>query len=201
MEHSWDDAGMMALPLAGRLRLPPRLLRQDQALMRRIARWRAPRWLRAWMIQSSRGGDGVLWCVVGAGVLLFGGATRMAAFGCAALAAVLAVICFVGLKTWVRRPRPAVPDGFAHAHRARFWTRIAPSYSDEFSFPSGHSLTGFAVATSLMVFYPQFGLALLLCSASVAASRLVLGLHFLSDVVAGSMLGVALGYFSVYLIH
>jgi undecaprenyl-diphosphatase len=36
--------------------------------------------------------------------------------------------------------------------------------------------------------------ALLFCAASVAASRILLGLHFLSDVLAGSAIGSALGY-------
>ena len=55
-------------------------------------------------------------------------------------------------------------------------------------------MTAFAVSVALMQFYPVFGPVLLLCAASVAASRILLGMHFLSDVIAGSSLGAALGY-------
>jgi undecaprenyl-diphosphatase len=72
------------------------------------------------------------------------------------------------------------------------WTTLLPP--DKFSFPSGHTITAFAVASSLGVFYPGVLPGLLFCAASVALSRIMLGMHFLSDVLAGAVLGTALGY-------
>ena len=43
-------------------------------------------------------------------------------------------------------------------------------------------------------FYPHLMGALLFCALSVATSRIVLGMHFLSDVVVGAILGAGLGY-------
>lgn len=177
--------------------VPRRLLEQDVALMRRLARWRLPRWLRLWMLLASRAGNGGLWCVAAAGVLAFGGHGRGLALASAVLATALAVASFVTLKTWIRRPRPDAAPVPAGAHRSRLLCRLAPNYRDQFSFPSGHSLTGFAIATSLGFFYPHLGLCLVLCAFSVATSRLLLGLHFLTDVVAGCLLGSAVGYVSV----
>ena len=65
---------------------------------------------------------------------------------------------------------------------------------DQFSFPSGHSITAFAIAVPIGLFYPELRVPLLLVAASIAASRIVLGMHFLSDVLAGSALGAVLGY-------
>jgi undecaprenyl-diphosphatase len=44
------------------------------------------------------------------------------------------------------------------------------------------------------MFYPELLPGLLFCAASVALSRILLGMHFLSDVLAGAVLGTALGY-------
>jgi undecaprenyl-diphosphatase len=65
---------------------------------------------------------------------------------------------------------------------------------DQFSFPSGHSIGAFAFAVSIGLFEPSLMYGLLFCALSVAISRVILGLHFLSDVVIGSLIGAGLGY-------
>jgi undecaprenyl-diphosphatase len=65
---------------------------------------------------------------------------------------------------------------------------------DQFSFPSGHSITAFAIAICLGMFYPQLLDILMIAAVCIAASRIILGMHFLSDVVAGSAIGASLGY-------
>lgn len=54
-------------------------------------------------------------------------------------------------------------------------------------------MTAFSVALVLSYFYPSFELSLFFFAASITLSRIVLGLHFLSDVLAGIVLGVGLG--------
>ena len=46
---------------------------RDHRLMRRLNSWRAPRWVRLWMIYATRGGDGWLWYATGLLILFFGG--------------------------------------------------------------------------------------------------------------------------------
>jgi undecaprenyl-diphosphatase len=53
---------------------------------------------------------------------------------------------------------------------------------------------------SLGVFYPVMLLGLLFCAFSVALSRILLGMHFLSDVVAGAAIGSGLGYAAALLL-
>ena len=45
----------------------------DHALMLRLNRWQAPRWVRLWMVCATRGGDGWLWYALGALLVLAGG--------------------------------------------------------------------------------------------------------------------------------
>jgi undecaprenyl-diphosphatase len=163
----------------------------DYAVMRRVNCWRPPRWLRWWMIVSTRGGDGWFWLLCGVSVLASHDAAKYAAVCAAALAAAAGILIFQTIKKTVGRKRPC----FIQPH---CWANLLPP--DHFSFPSGHSLTAFAVATSLALFYPQMDVALMFCASSVAVSRIVLGMHFLSDVLAGSALGVVLGYLAFRLL-
>lgn len=163
---------------------------RDHQVMRRLNRWRAPRWLRIWMIAATRLGDGWIWYSVGIALLLFGGDSRFIAFGASATAEAATIVLFRLLKKISKRKRPCQLE-------AHCWAKVLPP--DQFSFPSGHSMSAFAIAVPLCIFYPELQAALLALSLSIAVSRIILGMHFLSDVVVGSMLGAGLGY-SAYLL-
>ena len=158
---------------------------RDHSLMRLLNGWRPPRWVRIWMVLASRLGDGWLWYAIGLIVLLFGGANRFVAVGAAAISAAISVTLFLQLKKLAHRTRPCATERSC-------WATLLPP--DQFSFPSGHTMTAFSVAVPLSLFYPSLEAGLLFCALSIAASRILLGLHFLSDVVAGSTLGAILGY-------
>jgi undecaprenyl-diphosphatase len=164
---------------------------RDHRLMRRVNRWHAPRWIRIWMICATRGGDGWLWYAVGLTLLLFGGDDRFMAVGAAALAAGLGIALFLRIKKASGRKRPC-------AIEPHCWATLLPP--DQFSFPSGHTITAFAVAVSLSDFYPELAAGLLFCAISIAASRILLGMHFLSDVLAGAAIGTLLAFASVWAI-
>ena len=53
---------------------------------------------------------------------------------------------------------------------------------------------------SLSPFYPELAAGLFFCALSVAASRVLLGMHFLSDVLAGAAIGTALAYGAVWVV-
>jgi undecaprenyl-diphosphatase len=61
------------------------------------------------------------------------------------------------------------------------------------SFPSGHATTSFACATVLAFGLPRLRLPLLLLAAGIAWSRVYVGVHYPLDVIAGALLGVAVG--------
>jgi undecaprenyl-diphosphatase len=118
-------------------------------------------------------------------ILLFGGPMRFLAVGTAAVAAGLGIAFFLRLKKATGRKRPC-------AFEPHCWATLLPP--DQFSFPSGHTITAFAVSVSLSRFYPDLAMGLLFCAISIAASRILLGMHFLSDVIAGAAIGTLLAY-------
>jgi undecaprenyl-diphosphatase len=60
---------------------------------------------------------------------------------------------------------------------------------DRYSFPSGHTLHAVSFTTIATTHFPELGVILVPFTALVAASRVVLGLHYPSDVLAGALLG------------
>lgn len=70
---------------------------------------------------------------------------------------------------------------------------------DRYSFPSGHTLHAACFQIMLFTIAPTLAWAVLPFSLSVAASRVVLGLHYPSDVVAGALIGGSMGWMSVAL--
>jgi len=161
------------------------LSRPDRFLMQRMNRWRPPRWFRVWMLAATRAGDGWLWWCCALAVFASNDASSLQALGAAASAVASGICIFKVLKRTVGRKRPC-------AIEPHCWATVLPP--DQFSFPSGHSITAFAVALSLGTYYPAALPVLVFCAASVATSRVVLGMHYLSDVVVGSGLGALLGY-------
>lgn len=164
---------------------------RDHRVMKHVNNWRAPRWIRMWMIAATRLGDGWLWYSIGLIVLLFGGAERYEALGAAAVSSATGVILFVTLKRLFNRQRPSAIDPHC-------WATLLPP--DRFSFPSGHTITAFSIAVPLGLFYPAILMGLLFCALSIALSRVLLGLHFLSDVLAGCVIGVTVGLISASVI-
>jgi undecaprenyl-diphosphatase len=103
------------------------------------------------------------------------------------LAVALAGILDQLLKNLLCRARPGAAG--AGAFLAAF--PCFPASYALASFPSGHATTAFALATVLSLWYPKGWWALGGLAALVGWSRIVLGSHFPSDVLAGAVLGCA----------
>ncbi len=88
-----------------------------------------------------------------------------------------------GIKDVTHRTRPFV----AHPE-------IHPLYVvHSSSFPAGHAATAFAGATLLAYVAPKLAPATLALASAVAFSRVYVGVHYPTDVLAGALLGVAVG--------
>jgi undecaprenyl-diphosphatase len=173
----------MNLPLAGSMLSS--IERRDHLVMRRVHRWRAPRWIRLWMVWATRGGDGWLWLALAAALIALGGEAGRKAVLEAGAAGLSGVALFMMLKRMTGRRRPCHLEPHC-------WSTLLPP--DQFSFPSGHTITAFAVTIPVGGHFPDAMPALMFCSLSIALSRVVLGMHFMSDVVAGAVIGGGLGW-------
>lgn len=61
------------------------------------------------------------------------------------------------------------------------------------SFPSRHVFSAFVIAFTAFWFYPWLGICLGVCGVFLAISRVLSGVHFAKDVLAGAISGVGLG--------
>lgn len=185
---------------SGRLLSPPRsqearvtirqgvldyIAARDHRVMRKVNHWRAPRLIRLWALYATRGGDGWLWYLLALFLFLFGGEDRVPALTSMGVSASVGIAFFLYVKRTFRRRRPC-------AIEPHCWAHLLPP--DQFSFPSGHTIVAFGCAVPVALFYPSHAIAVLFCALSIAISRILLGMHFLSDVLAGALVGGLLGY-------
>ena len=126
------------------------------------------------------GNNAAVWVVLGLVLAIFDSGNREAWLICAALGPVAIGLNFA-VKAIFRRPRPVL-EGLPPLGGA-------PS---GLSFPSAHATSSFAVATAMARVEPLGALAFTL-AAALALGRPYLGMHYPSDVLAGALLGVALG--------
>lgn len=136
------------------------------------------------MIAVSRlGNKGIVWIAIGLLFLLLGLRKKawlqrgwMVLFSLAGNV----LLCNVILKPLVNRTRPYDLLGYE---------TIIPALSDP-SFPSGHTAASFAAATAIYAIDKRWGAAAYLFAAVMGFSRLYLGVHFPTDVLAGAVCGV-----------
>lgn len=151
-------------------------------------RWAGRRAILVTFRAVSRLGDGIAWYVLMLGVALLGGEQGWQAAAHMAATALIAALLYRILKRWTRRPRPFRTHQGIVAH-------IPPL--DEFSFPSGHTLHAVTFSLVAIEWYPALAVLLLPFTALVAASRVLLGLHYPSDVIVASVIGALLAQLSI----
>lgn len=133
----------------------------------------------------SHSGNGYLYPLVPLLLLVPGFDEPLTFFKLALLAFGIERIIYLFAKNAFKRKRPAnTLDNYSSVIIA----------SDEFSFPSGHSSAAFLMVTLLVMFYDPYFAILYLWAAAVAASRVLVGVHFPTDVLVGSLMGFSIGF-------
>ncbi len=130
----------------------------------------------------SRLGDGVLWYSMMLAMPLFFGAHGFVITAAMLLTAALGVWIYRLIKKRSMRPRPFV------SYRA---IKQGARTLDQFSFPSGHTMHAVAFTVLLVPVIPILGFFLVPFAILTGLARVVLGLHYPSDVLMGALLGVA----------
>ncbi|HEY74661.1 MAG TPA: phosphatase PAP2 family protein [Thermoflexia bacterium] len=161
--------------------LRSRLVALDHRLTVRLRVPPGPWHLLALLIAHS--GDSPLWLVAGGTAYLWGGPPLKDLGVGVLIANIVGAIATGFLKLIFRRRRPG--PSFAGLYHDQL---------DRMSFPSGHATRVGCMVTLLAPLLPEWATATLAAWAvAVAWARVALGVHYLSDVLAGLILGTALG--------
>lgn len=135
-------------------------------------------------------GDGPVYLIIALLLLLLDPINGSTFFWAGIIAYCFDVSLYLLLKNMIKRDRPAVKITSYQAF-------ITPS--DQFSFPSGHTAAAFLFACLIWEFYPFFAISGFIWAAAVGMSRVLLGVHYPTDLVAGALLGSACAFWGIYL--
>ena len=139
----------------------------------------------------SRLGDGLFWYSLMLLILLFEGSEGLLPVLHMALAGLSGTLLYKWLKGKTLRPRPF------EVHQDIFMTGKP---LDKFSFPSGHTLHAVVFGLVAINYYPALSFIIMPFVSMVALSRVVLGLHYPSDVLAGAFIGSLIAALSCLLV-
>jgi undecaprenyl-diphosphatase len=155
----------------------------EQHLCRRLNRGcRTPAVLNLFRVVS-RLGDGMFWYLLLLLIPIGYGEAGLVPAAQMGVMALIGIALYKGLKRRLVRERPYVTfDGIL----------AGTPPLDRYSFPSGHTLHAVSFTAIATAHFPELGWVLVPFTVLVAASRVVLGLHYPSDVLAGAAIGAAL---------
>ena len=127
-------------------------------------------------------GNGKIWYALLIVLPIVYGRTGIVASLTMGVASIVGIIVYLSLKHRFMRERPYVA-GEIQPHGRPI---------DRFSFPSGHTLHAVSFTIIGVSFFPILGWVLIPVAVLIAMSRVVLGLHYPTDVLAGGVLGAIL---------
>ncbi len=113
----------------------------------------------------------------------------------------VALVCFIPyvvlslFRRWFDAPRPYELFDFSEISEA------PPHKKQGRSFPSRHVFSAFVIGTVLTFISPLAGVAVCIFGAALAASRVLLGIHFLRDVVTGALVGIVSGIIGTLIVN
>lgn len=129
---------------------------------------------------STLGNSGIFWIAV-AILLMIPKKTRRMGFQTAITMLIVFIIGNLILKNAIHRPRPCWIDESVE---------LLVKSPKDYSFPSGHSMNGLCASVTLLCCDKRFGIPAVILAVIIAFSRLYLFVHFPTDVIIGSLIGI-----------
>ena len=142
-------------------------------------------------------GDGGIFWIAIAVVLLFFPKTRRIGLGMGAALIIGLLVCNVTLKPLVARIRP-YDYQFEHFGVS---IKLLIEAQHDFSFPSGHTIASFEAATVLLIHSKKAGIPAMILACLIAFSRLYLYVHYPTDVIVSVILGICFGILGNWLVR
>ncbi len=164
----------------------------DSALCVSVSHTSQNRMICAWFRIISRLGDGVFWYSLMLGILAVQQGAGVQPVLHMLAAGLMGTLIYKWLKHKTHRPRPY------QVHQDVF---VTGKPLDRFSFPSGHTLHAVAFGLVALFYFPLLAVILIPFIVMVAMSRVILGLHYPSDVLAGAAIGYAIAAISINLFY
>jgi undecaprenyl-diphosphatase len=156
----------------------------------RINRLGQKEWIQKFFRSVSRLGDGGFWAAMALGLVLLRGVGVLPWLIQVAATAIVGVLIYKLLKHFLVRERPYISHGEI---------RLGAAPLDRYSFPSGHTLHAVSFTLLFCHVEPVLALVALPFAVLVAISRVILGLHYPSDVLVGAAIGMTLAQVSISL--
>lgn len=155
----------------------------DLAVCRYFNKLCSRRGLELFFSVISKLGDGKAWYALMLAIPAFYGSQASFISGKMVLAGILGLVIYKIIKLTTERLRPYMVDEQIH---------LGTPPLDKYSFPSGHTLHATSFSIIVLYYLPELYLLVLPFALLVAASRITLGLHYPTDVLAGAILGSCL---------
>jgi len=156
----------------------------EYRLCRRLNRGIEYRWLRVLFKTASRLGDGVIWYAFMLALPLIYGIRGLQVSLIMLVTGAAGLLVYKILKRTFVRERPFIRHS---------GISLAGAPLDRYSFPSGHTLHAVSFTWQMVAAFPELAVLLVPLALTIAASRVVLGLHYPTDVLVGALLGVFFG--------
>jgi undecaprenyl-diphosphatase len=155
----------------------------DVAVFRALAAFTLPKWLTLSLVLLVRIGDGYLWGMIALGLWAALPLAEVKTIVLHCLVAITISLCiYFPIKFSLRRLRP---------YDSGMDVKPLVPPLDKYSFPSGHTMNNLAVALTLAHQLPGLLAPAILLPVFLGLLRIQFGVHYLSDIVGGSLLGAA----------
>jgi undecaprenyl-diphosphatase len=145
-----------------------------------------------WILKvlTSVGHAAILWILLGL-ILVLRKKTRWVGVTMLAALILCGLVGNLALKPLIARPRPC----WVHPEIV-----LKIANPTDYSFPSGHAMSSFAAATVVLLWNRRSGIAAFFVAVLMACSRLYFYVHYPTDVLAGALIGILLGWLSYAMI-